>query len=205
VEEVYLIIVDNGRSQLLGTKFQEALNCIRCGACLNVCPVFSQVGGHAYDSPYSGPIGAVISPLILGMEKHAELSYASSLCGACDEACPVKIPLHHFLLDIRELDVQSGRHSPFEAWGFRMWASTFSSFRLYKASQIAAYWGARLLSFGQGFVSIRLPGLRNWTNTRNFPLFSRRTFLQQYKKMNKAQQRVRPDQSAKSDSLRGND
>ncbi|QGQ98061.1 iron-sulfur cluster-binding protein [Paenibacillus psychroresistens] len=203
VEDVYVIIVDNGRSKLLGTKFQEALNCIRCGACLNVCPVFSQVGGHAYESPYSGPIGAVISPLILGMEQHGELSYASSLCGACDEACPVKIPLHHFLLDIRELDVQSGKHGRIEALAFRIWAATFSSFGMYKSSQKAAYWGVKLLAMGKDNLSMRLPGLKNWTNTRNFPLFSRRTFLQQYKQSKKTEQKPKPGVKANSDSVRG--
>src|SRR5699024_2685603 len=93
-DDYHLVIVDNGRSKILGTEFQAALHCIRCAACINVCPVYRHVGGHAYGSIYPGPIGAVLSPLLDGYENHKELPYASSLCGACTEACPVKIPLH---------------------------------------------------------------------------------------------------------------
>ncbi|QIA27556.1 iron-sulfur cluster-binding protein [Thermaerobacter sp. PB12/4term] len=101
-EEFHLVIVDNGRSNLLGTRFQEALHCIRCGACLNACPVYRQIGGHPYGGVYSGPIGAVITPLLGGLDGWDDLPYASSLCGACHEACPVMIPLHDLLVDLRE-------------------------------------------------------------------------------------------------------
>ena len=99
-EEVHVVILDNGRSDALGDpEFQEVLSCIRCGACLNVCPVYRQVGGHAYGSVYPGPIGAVLTPILQqGVKAAGELSYASSLCGACFEACPVKIPLHDMLV-----------------------------------------------------------------------------------------------------------
>src|SRR5699024_4097360 len=93
-EEYHLVIVDNGRARILGTEFQSALHCIRCAACINVCAVYRHVGGHAYGSIYPGRIGAVLTPLLDGYEDHKELPYASSLCGACTEACPVKIPLH---------------------------------------------------------------------------------------------------------------
>src|SRR3712207_4683631 len=101
-EEFHLILLDNGRSKLLGTEFEEALYCIRCGACLNVCPVYRQTGGHAYGSTYSGPIGAVITPLLKGTKEAKDLPFASSLCGACWEACPVGIPLHDLLLRSEE-------------------------------------------------------------------------------------------------------
>ncbi|MCA1848804.1 MAG: iron-sulfur cluster-binding protein, partial [Actinobacteria bacterium] len=107
-EEFHLILMDNGRSKLLGTDFEEALYCIRCGACLNVCPVYRQTGGHAYGSTYSGPIGAVITPLLKGDEEAKDLPYASSLCGACWEACPVGIPLHDLLLKLRNRQVEEG-------------------------------------------------------------------------------------------------
>ncbi len=97
-EEFHLVIVDNGRSRILGTEFQEALHCIRCAACINVCPVYRHVGGHAYGSIYPGPIGAVLSPLLSDYDEYKELPYASSLCGACTEVCPVKIPLHEQLI-----------------------------------------------------------------------------------------------------------
>ena len=95
------MIVDNGRSNILGSPSQEALNCIRCGACLNACPVYRQIGGHAYGDVYSGPIGAVIVPLLQDTPEAHELSHASSLCGACWKACPVAIPLHELLLEGR--------------------------------------------------------------------------------------------------------
>src|SRR5690606_610109 len=91
-EEFHLVIVDNGRSQILGTAFQSILHCIRCAACINVCPVYRHVGGHSYGSIYPGPVGAVLSPLLGGYDVFEELPYASSLCGACTEVCPVKIP-----------------------------------------------------------------------------------------------------------------
>lgn len=96
-EEFHLVIVDNGRSNILGTEFQEALHCIRCAACINVCPVYRHVGGHGYGSIYPGPIGAVLSPLLGGYEDFGELPFASTLCAACTDACPVKIPLHDLL------------------------------------------------------------------------------------------------------------
>lgn len=100
-EEVHIILLDNNRSKYLGTGYQEVLECIRCGACLNVCPVYREVGGHAYGSPYSGPIGAVVSPLLFGMEYYDALPQASTLCGACLEVCPAKIDLPRMLLALR--------------------------------------------------------------------------------------------------------
>src|SRR5699024_12035256 len=110
--EYHLVIVDNGRSKILGTEFQSALHCIRCAACINVCPVYRHVGGHAYGSIYPGPIGAVLTPLLDGYDDHKELPYASSLCVACTEVCPVKIPLHEQLIQHRQIIVeQIGRAS----------------------------------------------------------------------------------------------
>jgi L-lactate dehydrogenase complex protein LldF len=97
-DELHVVLVDNGRSAILGTEFAPVLRCIRCGACQNVCPVFRQVGGHAYGSVYGGPIGAVLTPLLEGID---DLPHASSLCGACTLACPVQIPLHEQLLALR--------------------------------------------------------------------------------------------------------
>lgn len=105
-QEVHVVLLDNGRSQLLGTPYEEALQCIRCGACLNACPVYCEAGGHAYGSPYSGPIGAVITPLLFGLEKYEALPHASSLCGACLEVCPVRIDLPRMLLELRAEGVE---------------------------------------------------------------------------------------------------
>ncbi|MEZ5198613.1 MAG: LutB/LldF family L-lactate oxidation iron-sulfur protein [Bacteroidales bacterium] len=107
--EMYLVLLDNNRSEVLKLiKQRPALMCIRCGACLNACPVYKNIGGHTYNTTYSGPIGSVITPHLQGMETYKHLSFASSLCGSCTEVCPVKIPLHEMLLYNRSLSVKSG-------------------------------------------------------------------------------------------------
>lgn len=126
-EEFHLVIVDNGRSKILGTEFQSALHCIRCAACINACPVYRHIGGHAYNSIYPGPIGAVITPLLEGYDDHKELPYASTLCAACTEACPVKIPLHEHLIRHRQIIVEKEKKAPtaekLMMKGFAAWAS----------------------------------------------------------------------------------
>ncbi|GBG95929.1 LutB/LldF family L-lactate oxidation iron-sulfur protein [Lactococcus termiticola] len=102
-EDFHVVIVDNGRSNAIGTAFESVLQCIRCGACLNVCPVYRQIGGHAYGSIYPGPIGSVLSPVLGGYEDYGDLPYASTLCGACTDTCPVKIPLHELLIEHRKV------------------------------------------------------------------------------------------------------
>ena len=113
-EEFHLVTLDNGRSAILGTEFQEILHCIRCGACLNACPVYRQIGGHAYGWVYSGPVGAVLTPLLNHTSEAGELQEASSLCSACWEACPVGIPLQDMLLGLRRRRASTGgfRTSP---------------------------------------------------------------------------------------------
>lgn len=104
--EVHIVLLDNGRSQQIGGPFEESLQCIRCSACLNICPVYREAGGHAYGSPYSGPIGAVITPWLYGLADYEALPQASSLCGACLEACPVRIDLPRMLLEWRAQEVE---------------------------------------------------------------------------------------------------
>jgi L-lactate dehydrogenase complex protein LldF len=131
--ELHLVIVDNGRSNILGSPSQEALHCIRCGACLNTCPVYRQVGGHAYSPVYSGPIGAVILPLLSDAPEAAELSHASSLCGACWKACPVAIPLHELLLAGRAAEAdEHGDARERALW--RAWARAWSNPRAFALS-----------------------------------------------------------------------
>lgn len=126
-EELHVVVLDNGRMDVLASEFREALNCIRCGACLNVCPVYRHVGGHAYGSVYSGPIGAVLTPLLQPANAEArELSEASSLCGACWEACPVGIPLHDMLLGLRRRDAPAASGF-FKRAGFRAWSFAWST------------------------------------------------------------------------------
>src|SRR6185369_14150151 len=114
-EEMYVVLLDNGRTELLAQKEQRrALNCIRCGACLNGCPIYKNIGGHAYGTTYSGPIGSVISPYLNGIDKYKHLSFASSLCGKCTEVCPVKIDLHNLLLLNRKDFVEEGHKTKSE-------------------------------------------------------------------------------------------
>ena len=157
-DEFHLVILDNGRSDVLGTEFQEILHCIRCGACLNACPVYRQIGGHAYGWVYSGPIGAVLTPLLNHDEAVADLPYASSLCGACWEACPVKIPLHDLLLAHRRRKASDA--SPVERAAWRAWAQAWSRPRVYRATTRAGAAGLK-----------RLPDVfaKRWTDGRSLP------------------------------------
>lgn len=120
--EMYVILLDNGRTQLLANaRSREALYCIRCGSCLNACPVYKNIGGHSYDTTYSGPIGKVITPWLRGMHDYKHLSYASSLCGNCTQVCPVRINLHELLLDNRHEAVISGESNLAERLAWKIW------------------------------------------------------------------------------------
>lgn len=159
-EESHLVIVDNGRSDILGSEFAEMLHCIRCGACLNTCPVYRQIGGHAYGWSYSGPMGAVLAPLLHTRPEAKELPQASSLCGACHDACPVGIPLQDLLLGLRRHE--TGRHDdPLEDAAWRAWAAAWSRPATYRATTAAAARLGRVLP----------PGLLpdGWTDTRAVP------------------------------------
>jgi len=179
-EEFHLILLDNGRSKLLGTEFEEALYCIRCGACLNVCPVYRQTGGHAYGSTYSGPIGAVITPLLKGTKEAKDLPFASSLCGACWEACPVGIPLHDLLLKLRNRQVEEGVRSKAETLMFKGFERTMKRPAAYKISgrigKLAQKPAGRDGSIGP------LPSPTGpWTNSRDLPQLAEKSFRQLWK------------------------
>jgi L-lactate dehydrogenase complex protein LldF len=167
-EELHLVILDGGRGALRGTEFEEALGCIRCGACLYSCPMWRTVGGQAYGSPYSGPIGAVITPLLGGLTepRAADLPFLSSLCGACHEACPVGIPLHELLVRIRGATTQQDhltRRRRFSLWS-RIWSRPWA----YRASVAAARLGLRVT--GRRGWARRLPGPGSeWTAQRDLP------------------------------------
>lgn len=118
--EMYVILLDNGRTNLLQKEVREAMYCIRCGACLNVCPVYKNIGGHTYDSTYSGPIGSVITPHLTDMKQDGHLSYASSLCGACTETCPVHINIHGMLLENRRMYIKDGYGSITEKFAWKL-------------------------------------------------------------------------------------
>ena len=179
-EEFHLVLMDNGRSRLLGTEFEEALYCIRCGACLNVCPVYRQTGGHAYGSTYSGPIGAVITPLLKGHGEAKDLPHASSLCGACWEACPVGIPLHDLLLKLRNQQVEEGLAGKAQEIAFKGFESTMKRPVLYKISSRAGRLTQKpLLRDG----SVRpLPGpMSAWTDSRELPPLAEKSFRELWK------------------------
>ncbi len=179
-QEFHLILLDNGRSTLLGTEFEEALYCIRCGACLNVCPVYRQTGGHAYGSTYSGPIGAVITPLLKGSEEARDLPYASSLCGACWEVCPVGIPLHELLLKLRNLQVEEGLVGKAQRVAFKAFENTMKSPALYKISGKASRVAQKPLL--QSGVVRSLPGpMSGWTRNRELPRLAKKPFRELWK------------------------
>jgi L-lactate dehydrogenase complex protein LldF len=198
-EEVHIVLMDNGRSRMLEHPVtRQSLACIRCGACLNACPVYQQIGGHAYGSVYPGPIGAVITPQLIGIGRAAQLPYASSLCGACREVCPVKIDIPELLLHLRAEVVQgtaSGtatergpvKRKRAEQLVFRLYAFAWSRPALYA-------WGARIARLLQrpavrdgrigkvgGIVARLVPPLAAWTAWRDAPPVAPRSFREQWR------------------------
>lgn len=181
-EEFHVIIMDNGRSDMLEQGYGEALMCIRCGACLNVCPVYREIGGHAYGSTYSGPIGAVISPLLPAHVTNPEkLPHASTLCGACREACPVKIDLPRMLVDLRADQVDEGHVSWFDKQSMQGFLFAMRDRKRYEQGGKLASWGTNLLaSLSGGEIKTLPPPLSAWTNSRDFPAFSKKSFRDQW-------------------------
>ena len=186
-EEFHLVIVDNGRSRLLAdTQLREALYCLKCGACLNACPVYRKVGGHAYGWVYPGPIGAVISPVMTNLSDAKDLPYASSLCGACREACPVKINIPRMLLYLRNQLAEGASYpehkssSLLERLAFKGWRISLSStFALGAANRLA-----RLMQkpFVHDGTIRRLPGpLAAWTKYRTFPAIAKKPFRKRWR------------------------
>lgn len=169
-EEMHLIVVDNGRSLQLGDpEFQELLNCIRCGACLNACPVYRHIGGHAYGGTYSGPIGAVLTPALnRNPAEWDDIANASSLCGACYEACPVKIPLHDMLVYLRRRKAESGGRDTAESMGMKGYAAVMASPARYRSV-------LRLARLAQkpfvrnGGIRLKLGPLKGWNGSRVAP------------------------------------
>ncbi len=180
-EEYHVVLLDNGRTRLLADAEQrDALSCIRCGACLNVCPIYRNVGGHTYGTTYSGPIGSVITPHLRGLQDWKHLSQASSLCGACTETCPVKIDLHHHLLHNRRNAVAE-KPSRLEQLAFRLFAVAANDARLFALGQRIA----RLLQPLHSLVkSTRLDPARAWTQTRETPRVAEKSFKQLWRERN---------------------
>jgi L-lactate dehydrogenase complex protein LldF len=174
-EDVNVILVDNGRSEIYTGEYCEALACIRCGACLNACPVYQVTGGHAYGWVYPGPIGAVVTPLLTGLENASPLPYASSLCGMCKEVCPVDIDIPRMLLDLRRELVAMGESDALWDIGIKLWAQGMRSTEIYNFLGKAA-------SLGQNLMPKKLPGpLSGWTDYRSPPKFAKKSFHQLWK------------------------
>jgi L-lactate dehydrogenase complex protein LldF len=180
-EEFHLIILDNGRTRLLADEeMRESLYCLRCGACLNVCPVYQKVGGHAYGTVYSGPIGSILTPAFAGLEKSKDLPFASTLCGACREICPVRIDIPRILLKLRsewaEGDPAHRAGAPFiERLAIKLWAFAMRRRFLYNfAFRAAAFVQGPMLEDGK---LKRLPfPFGGWTQNRDFPALARKSF-----------------------------
>lgn len=180
-EEMHVVLLDNKRTHLLADPEQrDALQCIRCGACLNVCPIFKSVGGHAYNTTYQGPIGSVITPHLRGLQDWKHLSGASSLCGACTEACPVKIDLHHHLLHNRRNAVRE-RPAPGERGLWRGFALMMRKPGLYRTFGALGKFAARFHGLVRG---TRLDPLAAWTRTRDFPPPAPKSFRQMWRDHN---------------------
>ena len=177
-EEFHVVLLDNRRTELLADAEQrDALHCIRCGACLNVCPIFKNVGGHSYGTTYQGPIGSVITPHLRGLQDWKHLSQASSLCGACTETCPLKINLHHHLLHNRRNAVRAlpGRLGKFLQSGFVF------MMRRPKLYQLAARAGRIAQPLQRLFQGTILDPLRAWTKTRSFPPLAEKSFREMWR------------------------
>ncbi len=185
-QEFHLVILDNGRSRMLADpELREALYCIRCGACLNACPVYGKVGGHAYGWVYPGPIGAVVTPSLVGVPRAKELPFASTLCGACRDVCPLKIDIPRMLLKLRSDEVEGPAETRvprrMESLLMRVWRATMGGPRLFtlagKAASIAQWPLSR-----RGALRRLPPPLSGWTRSRDFPRAAMRPFRSRWRK-----------------------
>ena len=188
-EHLYFVLVDSGRADVVGTDFHAILRCIRCGACMNHCPVYQTIGGHAYGWVYPGPMGAVLTPLYAGIENAIDLPHAATLCNQCGVVCPVKIPLPDLLRKLREKQTEQGLRPLAERIGLRLWAWVAQRPKLYA---LGAGVGARYLKWLAGDADrIRLlPIAPEWTLGRDFPAPQGKTFRELYAARRRAASRA---------------
>lgn len=174
-DEMYVVILDNGRTNLLAeADKRDALNCIRCGACLNGCPIYKNIGGHSYDSAYSGPIGSIITPHYNGMKEFKHLSYASSLCGKCTEICPMKIDIHKLLLYNRAQSVRENLNTKQEKWSMVLWKKGMLN------RKVMDKLGSRIKN-----TILEILFNQSWGQRRALPKLSKKSFNQMWRKKNK--------------------
>ena len=179
-DEYHVILLDNGRSAMLGTEFQEMLRCIRCGACMNHCPVYHSIGGHAYGWVYPGPMGAVLTPALIGIEKGGHLPNASTFCGRCESVCPMKIPLPKMMRHWREKEFERGLNPATQRYGLKTWAFFARRPWLYGLATSIAIPVLGAFGKAKGRFSW-LPLAGGWTKHRELPAPETRTFRQQWR------------------------
>lgn len=180
-QDYHVIILDNGRSAMLGGEFQDMLRCIRCAACMNHCPVYHQIGGHAYGWIYPGPMGSVLTPSLIGVDQAGHLPNASTFCGRCESVCPMKIPLPKMMRHWREREFERNLNPAVARYGLGIWAFFASRPALYKLATRAAMKGMSLIARGRGRFST-LPGLGAWTRHRDFAVPEGETFQAKWKR-----------------------
>ena len=178
-DALHIVLLDNGRSEMLAGAFREMLRCIRCGACLNHCPVYAQIGGHAYGWVYSGPMGKVLTPGLLGLDHASDLPNASSFCGKCEEVCPMRIPLPKMMRSWRERQFEEKRTPARARTGLRLWASLARRPALYRRIMGLTFGVLGRMGRRRGRFR-RLPFAGGWTAVRDFPAPEGRTFLAQW-------------------------
>jgi L-lactate dehydrogenase complex protein LldF len=183
-DEFHVVIVDSGRTRVLGSELRDALRCIRCGACMNHCPVYQNIGGHPYGWVYPGPIGSVLTPAYVGIENAVDLPNAATLCNQCGVVCPVKIPLPELMRKLRERQVERGLRPWGERAMLRAWAWAATRPAVYAALSRLGVRAARWLAGRDGMIR-RLPGAGGWTGQRDLPAPEGRTFRDLYKKLKK--------------------
>jgi L-lactate dehydrogenase complex protein LldF len=178
-QEYHVVLVDNGRSAMLGTPFQDMLRCIRCAACMNHCPVYGAVGGHAYGWVYPGPMGSVLTPALIGVDQAGLLPNASTFCGKCESVCPVKIPLPNLVRHWREREFERHLTPPTQRRNLALWAWVAKRPALYRVVTRAAAYSLAAIAGRRG----RLPSLPlagGWTEGRDLPVPEGRTFFARY-------------------------
>jgi L-lactate dehydrogenase complex protein LldF len=178
-EAVHVVLIDNGRSQLMASENAEILGCIRCGACMNVCPVYTSIGGHAYGDTYPGPVGAVVTPGLRGLHDWADLPSASSLCGACRDVCPVRLDIPRMLLNLRR-QAAPMHTPPWLRFAMRAFAAVAARPRAYRAAMAVMRRGLRLRAV-DGWIR-RAPGpARAWTDARDLVAPAAKSFQQAWR------------------------
>ncbi|MCU0949899.1 MAG: LutB/LldF family L-lactate oxidation iron-sulfur protein [Burkholderiaceae bacterium] len=184
-EHMYFVLVDGGRTGLLGGDFEDMLRCIRCGACMNHCPVYQKIGGHAYGWVYPGPMGSVLTPSYTGIENAIDLPHAATLCGQCQVVCPVKIPLPELLRKLREKQFDRGLRPWYEMAALAGWGWAARNPSLYRFGSRIAARALKWLGGDRGMIR-SLPLASGWTDHRDLPAPSGKTFMEQYRERKRA-------------------